>query len=109
MLCVCLVTQLCLTLWDSMDIQSMEFSRPENWSGWPFSSPGDLLNPGIKPRSPKLQTDSLPDDPQGKPKDTGVGSLSLLQRISNPGIKLGSPALQTDSLPTKLSGKPKIC
>ena len=33
---------------------SMEFSRPEYWSGQPFPSPGDLPNPGIKPRSPAL-------------------------------------------------------
>ena len=50
-------------------------------SGLPFPSPGDLPNPGIKPRSPALQADSLPAEPQGKPKNTGVGSLSLLQRI----------------------------
>ena len=36
-------------------------------------------NPGIKPRSPALQVDSLPAEPQGKPENTGVGSLSLLQ------------------------------
>ena len=42
---------------------------------------GILLNPGIKPGSPTLQADSLPAEPQGKPKNTGVGSLSLLQRI----------------------------
>ena len=47
----------------------------------PFPSPGDLPNPGIEPRSPALQADSLPAGPQGKPKNTGVGSLSLLQRI----------------------------
>ena len=58
----------------------MEFSRPEYWSGQPFPSPGDLPNPGIKPRSPALQVDSLPAEPQGKPKNTGVGSLSLLQQ-----------------------------
>ena len=46
-----------------------------------FPSPGDLPNPGIKPRSPILQADSLPAEPQGKPKNTGVGSLSLLQGI----------------------------
>ena len=73
------VTQLCLTLCDN--IQSMEFSRPEYWSGWPFSSPGDLPNPGIEPRSPTLLVDSLPVEPQGKTKYTGVGSLSLLQQI----------------------------
>ena len=36
---------------------------------------------GIKPRSPTLKADSLPAEPQGKPKNTGVGSLSLLQGI----------------------------
>ena len=46
-----------------------------------FPSPGDLPNTGIEPRSPSLQVDSLPAEPQGKPKNTGVGSLSLLQRI----------------------------
>ena len=59
----------------------MEFSRPEYRSGYPFPSPGDLPNPGIKPRSPTLQADPLPAEPQGKPKNTGVGSLSLLQGI----------------------------
>ena len=40
----------------------MEFSRPEYWSGYPFPSPGDLPNPGIKPRSPALQANSLPTE-----------------------------------------------
>ena len=62
-------------------IQSMEFSRPEYWSGQPFPSPGDLPNPGIQPRFPALQADSLPAEPPVKPKNTGVGSLSLLQGI----------------------------
>ena len=48
-------------------IQSMEFSRPEYWSGRHFPSPGDLPNPGIEPRSPSLQADSLPSEPPGKP------------------------------------------
>ena len=39
---------------------SMGFPRKEYWSGWPFPSPGDLPNPGIKPTSPALQADSLP-------------------------------------------------
>ena len=59
----------------------MEFSRPEYSSGVSFPSPGDLPNPGIKPRSPAMQVDSLPAEPQGKPKNTTVGSLSLLQGI----------------------------
>ena len=41
--------------------------------------PGDLPNPGIKPRSPALQVDSLPSEPPGKLKNAGVGSLSLRQ------------------------------
>ena len=43
----------------------MEFSRPEYWSGEPFSSSGDL-NLGIEPRSPTLQVDSLLSKPLGK-------------------------------------------
>ena len=57
-------------------IHFVEFSRPDD-----FLSPGDHPNPGIKPRSPALQADSLPAEPQGKPKNTGVGSLSLLPQI----------------------------
>ena len=41
---------------------SMEFSRQEYWSGLPFLSPGDFLNPGIEPGSPALQEDSLPTE-----------------------------------------------
>ena len=47
--------------------QSMGFSRQEYWNELPFSSPGDLPNPGIEPRSRTLQVDSLPAEPQGKP------------------------------------------
>ena len=57
------------------------FSRQEYWSGLPCPPPGDLPNPGIKPRSPALQMDPLPSEPPGKPKNTGVDSLSLLQGI----------------------------
>ena len=59
----------------------MEFSRQEYWSGSPFPSPGDLPSPGIEPTSPALWADSLPAEPQGKPKNIGVGSLSLLQGV----------------------------
>ena len=38
-----------------------------------------LPNPRIKPRSPTLQADSLPTELRGNPKNTGLGSLSLLQ------------------------------
>ena len=62
-------------------IQFMEFSRPEYWSGQPFPSPGNRPNLGIKSSSPALQADSLPAEPQGKPRNTGVGSLYILQQI----------------------------
>ena len=45
----------------------MEFSRPESWSGEPFPPPGDLPHPGIEPRPPTLEADSLPAEPPGKP------------------------------------------
>ena len=49
--------------------------------GLPFPSPGGLPNPGIEPWSPAFQADPLPVEPQGKPKNTGVGILFLLQCI----------------------------
>ena len=66
----------------------MEFSRPEYWSGELLLSPGDLPSPETEPRSPALQADSSPAEPQGKSKNTGVGSLSLLIPIqeSNRGL-----------------------
>ena len=48
---------------------SLEFSRQEYWSRLPFPSPGKLSYPGIKPRSPTLQADSLPSKPPGRPKE----------------------------------------
>ena len=46
-----------------------------------FASPGDLPNPVVEPRSPSLQVGSLPAEPPGKPKNTGVDGLSLLQGV----------------------------
>ena len=57
------------------------FSRQEYWSGLSCTPPGDLPNPGIEPRSAALKPYSLPAEPLGKPKNTGVGSLFLLQGI----------------------------
>ena len=70
---------------------SMGFSRQEYRTGLPFPPPGDLPNPGIEPRSPTLQADSLAAEPPGKPENTGVGSLSLRHQIFptqewNPGL-----------------------
>ena len=59
-----LVAKSCLTLAIPWTVAhqaplSMGFSRQEYWSGLPFPSPGDLPDPGIEPRSPTLQADSL--------------------------------------------------
>ena len=51
---------------------SMGFSRQEYWSGLPFPSPGDLLDPGIEPRSPILQADALTSVPPRKPLNTKI-------------------------------------
>ena len=83
---LCLVAQSCPTL-RPHGLQPIRllcpwgFSRKKNWSGLPCPPPGDLPNPGMESRSPTLQVDSLPTEPPGKPKDTGVDSLSLLQGV----------------------------
>ena len=48
-------------------IQSMGFSRPEYWSGWPIPLTADLPVAGIEPESPALQLDSLPTELSVKP------------------------------------------
>ena len=61
---------------------SMEFSRQKYWSGLPFPSPGDLPDPGIKPGSPTLQTDTLLFEPPGKPNIFNHKSLHVSIIIS---------------------------
>ena len=66
-----LVTKLCQILATPWTVAcrvplSVGFSRQEYWSGLPFPSPGDLPDPGIEPRSPALQADSLPTELPGK-------------------------------------------
>ena len=75
------VAQLCPTLCNSMDftVHRILQARILEWVAFPFSR--DFPNLGIEPRCPKLQANSLPAEPQGSPKNTGVGSLSLLQWI----------------------------
>ena len=71
------------------------------------SSPRDLPNTGFKRRSPALWVDSLPAKPQGKPKNTGVGSLFLLQRIfPTQGLNPGIPHCRR-YLPSESPEKPK--
>ena len=64
--------QSCLILCDPKDCSPAgsslhRFSRQEYWSGLPCPPPGELPNPGIKPKSPELQEDFLPTEPTGKP------------------------------------------
>ena len=82
---LCLVAQLCLTLCDPMD-SSLPDSSVHGHSTGKNTGVGcyALLQgifPGIKPRCPTLQVDSLSSKPPEKLKNTGVGSLSLLQVI----------------------------
>ena len=56
-----------MTLYYPVDPLSMGFSRQEYWSGLPFPLTGDLPNPGMEPRSPELQANSLWSEPLGKP------------------------------------------
>ena len=86
----CFAVLICSVMSDSLRPHGLQpawllcplgFSRQDYWSGLPCPPPGDLPNPGIKPRFPTLLVDSLPSEPPGKPKNTGVGSLSLLQGI----------------------------
>ena len=80
--CVCvLVAQSCPAFCDPWTVASqaplsMEFSRQKYWSGLPFSSPGNLPNPGIEPRSSTLQADSLQSEPPGKPNKLLTDSLT---------------------------------
>ena len=50
----------------------------EYWSGLPFPSLGELPNPGIEPRSPVLQADSLQAEPLGKPYKVIKNNSELL-------------------------------
>ena len=60
---------------------SMGFSRQECWSGLPFPSPGDLPDPGIKPRSPALQADALQSEPPGKPRNPTFSFFKIFYTI----------------------------
>ena len=79
-------------------------ARILEWVVFPFSRGSS--NPWIKPRSPALQKDFLPVEPQGSPRILEWVAYPFSRELPNPGIESESPALQADSLPTKLSGKP---
>ena len=60
---------------------SMGFSRQEYWSGLPFPSPGDLPDPGVEPRSPALQADTLTSEPLGKPQSGDKSFTSIMRKL----------------------------
>ena len=86
-LCACAVlshfsrVRLCVTPWAvaRQAPLSMRFPRQEYWRGWPFPSPGDLPDPGIKPTSSALQADSLPLSHRVNPgqQQWGVSNLQM--------------------------------
>jgi len=69
-----------VSLCDTMDctVHGILQAKILQWVAFPFSR--GSFQPRIEPRSPALQADSLPAETQGKPRNTGVGSLSLLQQ-----------------------------
>ena len=99
-ICVCQLLSPCDPMDYSPPGSSVQFSRPEYWTGLPFPLPEDLPNPGIKLRSPALQEDSLPSKPPGKPQDCIVKyqnprncivsinliELLLLKKINKPSL-----------------------
>ena len=69
---------------DTGCLELVHWDDPEGWygEGGGFRMGNTCIpKPGIEPRSPELQADSLLTEPPGKPKNSGVGSLSLLQGI----------------------------
>ena len=88
---------------------SMGFSRQEHWSGLPLPSPGDLPDPGIEPRSPTLQADTLTSAPSGKPEEYWSGlPFPSPGDLPDPGIEPRSPAFQADALTSEPPGKPGL-
>ena len=76
--CGSLGTKSCLTVAHQAPL-SMGFFRQVYWNGFLFPSPGDLPDPGIKPRSPALQADSLLTDLLRKPQQTIMSSQCMLE------------------------------
>ena len=83
---LCLITQSCPILCNPTDcslpgssVHGILQARILEWVAFPFSRGSSQYNPGIKPRSPTLRVDSLPCEPPRKPRNTGMGSLFLLQ------------------------------
>ena len=99
------VAQSCLILCDPMDytVHGILQARILEWIPFPFSRGSS------QPRSPALQVDSLPAEPQGKPKNTGVGSLPLLHRsFPTQELKWGLPHCRQILYQLSYKGSPRI-
>ena len=83
------VAQSCPTLYDPMEytVHGILQARILEWVAFPFSR--GLPKPGIAPRFPTLQADSLPAESSGKPKNTAVSSLSFSSGSSRPRHQTG--------------------
>ena len=108
------VAQSCLTLCNPMysTVHGILQARILEWVAFPFSRGSSQPRQwtGVsQPRSPALQADSLPAEPQEKPKNTGVGSLSLLQRIfPTQGLNPGLPHCRRILYQLSHKGSPRI-
>ena len=103
------VAQSCMTLCHPVDytFHGILQARILERVTFPFSR--DLPNPVIKPKSPALQTDSLPAEPQGKPRIMEWVAYPLTSGSSLTRSRTLSSALQVDALPAELSGKEPSC
>ena len=117
---MCVGLKSCLTLCYPMDYiaqqapLSMEFSRQEYWNGLPLPFLEDLPDPGIEPRSPALQADSLPYEPPGKQKDRAQSRSRTVVETEVSSLKgdmSPPPEAKVSTLPSKddfLQGNPKL-
>ena len=88
--------------------------KQEYWSGLPGPPPGDLPNPGIKPRSSALQVDSLPSEPPGKPPGFLFAQSSplcpFLPKVLSPLLPRECPGSPSSSYPSRSSpSSPDLC
>ena len=77
---------------------SMEFSRPEYWSGLPFHSPGEIPDPEIEPGFPELQADSLLSEPPGKRKCLGLNPIPTTSQLEDFGQFVRVPKIEFPQL-----------
>ena len=87
---------------------SMGFSRQEYWSGLPLPSPGDLPDPGIKPRSPALQADALTSEPKlvttFLPESKCLNSMAVVNIYSDLGAQIIKSATVSPSICHEVMG-----